>query len=601
MISTSSTAVKEVRQATADPRFNVGPPRLNPLAASAPIAITKHPTSVGIDWAVIDAPSNAVASDVSAQLITRARIQVQRYPNSARSHTNLGIALLNSGNLADAREEFERALRIDPKQFVAASSLARIKVELNDFEGAQAIYHSLHRLYPGNPTAVLSLAQIAMRQERYEESEALFREAIRLGHRGITARYHLAMVLLRLRRTREAIAELRSAIRTETRAPFLYQGLGIAFVVSGDMKRAVTAFKTALSLSPNSQSVIQNLARAYVDSGEPDHAVAVLSDHLERSPDDVQLRELLAQAYHAKRLFKSAIAQWITVAGHLERAPSVDVDRLGRVLNNIGAAYLNDGDLRQAEVALQRSIAVAPGCGPIAYDNLARVYLRKDDVKGAATILAEARRRFPDATEPLELQTHIYLRSELYEEAINLLAPIVANGKGTIQAYADLGWLLTEIRRDNDEAIRILREGQDKFKGRRILINNFAYTLLMAGRVREAREVLDANRALLRPNDQDAESLVVLTATWGLLHLREGDLAMGEQFYQHAHEMAINLNNQELAESVNQKMHLELARELMNKGDVVGAHQHLRAGLGIRHGRPFVRTDLLRLAKQLNA
>jgi tetratricopeptide (TPR) repeat protein len=600
MITSAATA-NDFRQLTPNPQFVLGIPRLNPLAPDAPLSITQLSASLAIDWHT-DSPeeSQNVATDLVERLIGRSRREVSKRPNSARAHANLGISLMNSGDIDNAIAEFETALRLDHKHYVAATSLARIKVQGGDFEGAEHIYSDLQTYYPNNSTLSLSRAQIAMRRRDYVQSEKLLREAIQLGHRAITARYYLAMVLLKLGHTREAIAELRSAIRSEVRAPFLYQGLGAAYAVNGDLRRAVTAFKTALSLAPGSSGAAKNLAHAYLDLHEPEQASDLLTEFLERNPSDFDARELLARAYHERKQFRSAIAQLTHVDAALQRQPIVDRLRRGRIANNIGVAYLNEGDLKQAENWLQSSITLAADCGPLAFGNLARVYLRRDELGKAIATLDRGRAKFPEHEDTTVLLALALERSCMYDEAINLLTPLVAQGNATEQVYADLGWLLTDAKRDYPSALKVLREGYERFKQDGLLVNNLAYAHLMCGNVVEARNLLEKGTELLIPNSRlDSSSRIVLTATWGLLLVAEGDLEGGEQLYRKAHKMALEANQQELASAAFQKMHLELARAFARTGNHEMAKRHVHAGLAVRRGRLLYQEDLRNLEHQL--
>jgi Flp pilus assembly protein TadD len=51
-------------------------------------------------------------------------------PTNAGVYTNLGAVLAMQGNLAAAREQFEKALAIDPASSVARDNLARVKAQL---------------------------------------------------------------------------------------------------------------------------------------------------------------------------------------------------------------------------------------------------------------------------------------------------------------------------------------------------------------------------------------------------------------------------------------------------------------------------------------
>lgn len=603
MILASNESAREVQQSELDPRFLVGPPRLNPLAANAPLSVTMHPDSVAIEWSPATSEEGERPEyDLVSRLIERSRRELVTRPNSARAHSNLGIALFNAGDLAGAACEFESALRINAQHYVAASNLARVKVEMNDLTGAEQIYQLLRSHYPNSYTPILSLAQIAMRRQDYKSAEALFRQAISMGHKAITAKYHLGIVLLKLGQTREAIAELRSALRNDVRSPFLYEGLGIAYAVKGDLKRAIAVFRTALTLAPRSRTVVRNLALAYLESHQAEEATDVLVGYLENNSGDNAARELLGRAYHERKLHRSAIGQWTSVFVEIERTQPTDIDRRSRLANNIGAAYLNDGDLAQSEVWLLRSIELASKCGPLPYGNLGRLYLRREEVLRAAEVLQIATRAFPDDQDSKILLAVIHVRAGQYEQAIAVLHAVVDSGKGNQQAYADLGWLLADASRDYSASLQVLKEGYAKFKHDKLLVNNLAYAYLMCRDTQSARQLLEQHIQLLAPDSElEGPSRSVLTATWGLLHVLEGDLEGGEQLYRTAYGIASKLGDHSLANAVLQKMHLELARALLSTGDREGVERHLRAGLAIRRGRKLYEQDLRRFAEEVKS
>jgi tetratricopeptide (TPR) repeat protein len=603
MILTSNASASDVQQAEPDPRFLVGTPRLNPLAASAPLSITKHLGSVAIGWSPATSDEgDREEHDLVSRLIERSRREVMKRPSSARAHSNLGIALLNAGQLTGAAAEFESALRIDPKHYVAATSLARIKVEMSDLSGAEQIYQSLRSHYPNTTTPVLSLAQIAMRKQDYKSAEVLLREAIGMGHKAITARYHLGMILLKLGRKREAIAEFRSALRNDVRSPFLYEGLGIAYLLNGSVKRAIASFKTALALAPQSKTSVHNLSIAYLDSHEPEKATDLLISYLEGYPDDMSARELLGRAYQERKLHKSAIGQWTNVFVEIEHTQSTDINRRACLANNIGAAYLDEGELTQSETWLLRSIGLAPNFGPLPYNNLARVCLQGGDNLRAAEILRGCTRLFPDERDTKILLAVAYVRLGHYDGAIDVLRAVVDSGKGTQVVYADLGYLLADARRDYKASLEILREGYEKFSQDGLLVNNLAYTYLMCKDVQSARQLLEKHVHLLSADSGlDGPSRSVLNATWGLLHVLEGDLEGGEQLYRSAYALASKTGDRALANGVLQKMHLEIARALLAVGDRSGAGRHLRIGLDIRRGRELYEQDLRQLADKVKS
>ena len=78
---------------------------------------------------------------------------------------------------------------------------------------------------------------------------------------------------------------------------------------------------------------------------------------------------------------------------------------------------------------------------------------------------------------------------------------------------------------------------------------------------------------------------VTWTATWGLLHLWEGDLERGAELYREAVATATSQGDRKLASKVRQKMHLEVARAQVRCGNLDEAARHVEQGLKVRPGK----------------
>ena len=192
-----------------------------------------------------------------------------------------------------------------------------------------------------------------------------------------------------------------------------------------------------------------------------------------------------------------------------------------------------------------------------------------------------------------------FIRLELYDEAIDTLTAALARDIRSAAIYSDLGWLLCDARHDYDTAIDLLNDGYQKFREDIFVVNNLAYAHLMKGHAEPARSILEASAYLLKPNENvRSEKLVALLATWGLLYIVDGDFEAGQD-YTKAQKLAGQINDQSLAATVSQKMHLELARAAVRLRDFSLARRHIRMGLAIRRGRPLYHVDLDKLDEEL--
>ena len=63
------------------------------------------------------------------EIIALDRRDLERYPWSDRKHANLGMSLRNGGCMSEAEEMFQKALRLNPDNYLAARELAKIEAE----------------------------------------------------------------------------------------------------------------------------------------------------------------------------------------------------------------------------------------------------------------------------------------------------------------------------------------------------------------------------------------------------------------------------------------------------------------------------------------
>jgi len=602
MIVTSDN--ENVKQAESAPQFTANMPHLNPLAAASSIAITKHADGITLEFVPDREKSDLVrgSGTIADKMIARSEKEVARRPKSAKAHTTLGIALLNAGDVNSAQAEFEAALSIDPVHYVAALNLARTRIEQGRFEDAERIYFHLKEHYPQDPTPVLSLANMAIRKGQYDVAARMLRDAIGLGHKAITAKHLLGLMLLKLGRNREAISILRLAAHLEVRSPALYEALGVAYNVEGDYRRAVVALKTSLSLNPGAQDATRGLAFALLELKQTDEATNLLVGYLERNPQDYAAKQLLARAYAARRQYRSAIAQLTQVWSDIDEIDEKDSTMLSlrvNLANNIGAYYLENCEIQQAELWFGRSISIGPNVSPIPYNNLARVSLRKRAADAAFEILRRAKDRFGDNPDTLFMLSVCYYQVGLYDTAIAQISGLVESGKATPEIQCFLSSVFFEGKGDYETGMRIAKDAFKRFRDNDVAANMLAYAYLLMGDPVAARPIIEAHIEKDDEHWTHPSTRVTFTATYGLLRITEGDLKEGTRLYRKAEKMCSQLGLKELARVVVQKMNLELARAYIRNRDFESATEKVREGLAIRDGNLQYEQHLQALEKRL--
>jgi tetratricopeptide (TPR) repeat protein len=126
------------------------------------------------------------------------------------------------------------------------------------------------------------------------------------------------------------------------------------------------------------------------------------------------------------------------------------------ILNNIGTAYLNNGDIENALVNFKEALNIK-GDFLSAKKNLAKIYTMKGCLDDALKIYFREMDRHPSDTQIQMGIVHVYIRQGKLEQAQDILTQIVSIDKENAGAYHNLG-ILALSRNKIDEAISYFRK-----------------------------------------------------------------------------------------------------------------------------------------------
>jgi tetratricopeptide (TPR) repeat protein len=598
MILSSATSVDENELNLSPRQFQLAPPTENPFVAMASSTVTRRDNAFSWTWGEgVAVPVLTRTQEILEDILTRSRHDVERFPKNVHARVNYGFALINRGRLEEAANEFFAALKIDPTNPVSMAAVGRIRILQGQFEEAQRLYEELASNQPSEITPLLNLAYIALRREDFDGASLILRKTISLDKVAVLPRFLMAVIYLRNGDTRGAIHHLRAAAKIDVRLPAVHQALGVAYAIAGDGQRAVRSFKTALTLVPNMSDAVRALSNILIQRGELDNLVELLTAYLEKVPDDVLARERLAEALLKQGRYSIARQQYLTALRSVAGDGKELAKQRALLLNNIGVCFEYQGDEKQAMQWFLRSVETNPAFGLIEHHNLAKLYIREGQFRKAGTILELCREAAPQNVETIEVQVLAFAKESRYEEAIVLLDTELKNGKDSPRIYADLGWLLTDVKHDVINGCKILTEGVQRHGYTPELKNNLAYAFLLDGRSMDARKVLESPSK--SGNQERIENDVAITATWGLLHLWEENLEEGQKRYYEAEAMSRKSRDRHLPNVVRQKMHYELARYHLRHGDLKAATVEVSHGLAVRNGLDFCEQDLISLRENL--
>lgn len=112
------------------------------------------------------------------EAIVMQRQAAQIEPGDALHFFHLGNACLGANRLAEAAQAFRRALALQPDLASAQGNLGLLLVQQGDLEAAEPHLEALYRLRPQNADVSLILGDLRAMQGRLDEAATLYREAL---------------------------------------------------------------------------------------------------------------------------------------------------------------------------------------------------------------------------------------------------------------------------------------------------------------------------------------------------------------------------------------------------------------------------------------
>ncbi len=182
--------------------------------------------------------------------ITLYRDCVNKAPAKARPYNNLGAALMRTGQLAEAIQQFNSALAIQP-----------------DFVDAR-----------------YNLGSALVRQGNLEAGVDQFGEVLRLDPKHLKALNNMGVTQALLGRHAKAMQYFKDALKLNPKDPDLLNNLGYSLKQSGDPETAAHHLTRALALNPRHAGAHNNLGLILLDSGQPDAAARHFARALEINP-----------------------------------------------------------------------------------------------------------------------------------------------------------------------------------------------------------------------------------------------------------------------------------------------------------------------------
>ena len=302
-------------------------------------------------------------------------------PRIAPAHFNLGVINYNRGLVDEAVPRFQKALSIDPKYIMAYVYLGEIYHRRGRREEGLAEFEKALKMDPNNIRALNQVGLAYIKNGDLERALVEFKKVVMIDPNHVEAHMNLGEIYIRKGMLDQALAAIRKVISLNSDNGYAHTLLGIIHIQRGMPDEAIAAFRQALRSDPTDVIALTNLGLAYRSKGRIDEALSQFKEALKMRPEDEEAHLNLGEAYLAKGKVEEAI-------GELEKALKVNPRSIATGVY-IGEAYLKQGRLDQAISVWKRVLEMNPKEGKV-HHNLAVAYYAKKEFRLALKHLDEA-------------------------------------------------------------------------------------------------------------------------------------------------------------------------------------------------------------------
>ena len=220
-------------------------------------------------------------------------------PASAEAQYGLGSAYLKKGQRAEARQCFERTVKLTasyPDTLPNAwNNLGLMAAQDGQMAEATDDFQRALQLNPEHEIALENLGNAYRQQKQWEQARAAFERALAVNPESPGANYGLAMVFAAADDEQHTYEYLQRALQFRPDYQEAMNNLGVLYVRTGRRDEAVATLQKCMRLAPDFDQCYLNLARIYSLEGNPAAARSVLQQLLKRQPNHSQAKKALAE------------------------------------------------------------------------------------------------------------------------------------------------------------------------------------------------------------------------------------------------------------------------------------------------------------------
>jgi protein O-GlcNAc transferase len=321
---------------------------------------------------------------------------VQLAPEIPEGHSALGSVLVQLGQPALAIPELERALAMKAGDRTTQTNLAVAYEETQAYDKSLTLFRALDQNAsdPLPATAIISYVRALSATGSSDVAMARMQKAVTGADSASAdaAMLHDALGSLEAQKQdwSSAEAQFQQALAIDPNSAAAHLHLGITLAAEGRATDAIRELTAASQLAPSNAAAQLELGRALIAAGQDDQAIPILQQAVKLAPDFLDAKYQLALALQGTGQEAQSIPlfqQVVAAQPHNSNA-----------LTNLALALVQTGKSKDAIPLYQRALAESPKDATI-HQDLGVAYLQQSDLDDAIREFRAGLALSPDAYE----------------------------------------------------------------------------------------------------------------------------------------------------------------------------------------------------------
>lgn len=230
----------------------------------------------------------------------------------AEDATRNALALLQQQRLEEARQEFERALAVNPLLITARIGLGEVYMRRDEPARAEAEFRAAAAQSPGSFNAQYHHGLALQLLDRVTEAISAYLRALRIQPADFDANLNIATAYLQAEEPEQALIYARRAVQIDGRSASARTNLGAVYAALGQHEAAVIEYQQAAELmDPITPELLINLAESLRHTGRHEEMRSALTELITREPS-AEAWERLGYANFKLRRYDDALAAFRT-------------------------------------------------------------------------------------------------------------------------------------------------------------------------------------------------------------------------------------------------------------------------------------------------